>query len=959
MGRDGQIRFGDLWLDAKGQRLWRQGELVALTPKSFAVLCHLATNPDRLVGKEELLDAVWPDTHVTEAVLKVAVAELRKGLDDDPRNPRYIETVHRRGYRFIAELGAPAAVSATARGSNSLFVGRRRELEQLRAAWAKACQGERQIVFITGEAGIGKSTLIDALVRELEDSPTGPGIWLGRGQCIEQHGVAEPYGPLLQLLGDLARSDPQGRLVGTLRSRAPGWLAQLPGIGAAEERAELDRALAAGSRDRLQREICDALETVPAAAALLLVLEDLHWSDRSTLDAISMIAQRRGPARLLILATYRPVDAAILGHPVAELRRGLRAKRACEQLALGWLAPDDVERFITARLGGAPPGGLAEALAARTEGNPLFLVILLEHLLAAELLDRDGAGWELHVPIEQIGTTLPDDLRETIEHHIRGLSDESCRLLECASIAGRDFSVNQVAAMLETDAAAVATRCEALAAGGPLIAPSVRPRPAFDDSAAYRFVHSTYGSAFYRRIGSVRREACHARLAEWLAAHGGAASELGNHYRAARQYIQAADEWERAAERALASWANTEAENDYRCALEALAASGENNGRTGRELRLLLGLARAVGLRLGYSAPETVEILSRARSVGQSCSDPAELELALFGLTVAALVRSEISAAAVLADELFATTQAIASRSARARGEYMVGLSRYLRGEIALARDHLLRALENFDPQSQALSPIDSALMGGSFAALSDWHLGLPATASARSSRVLKLSDSSPNTHDRAMVQWMATHLQMRIGDPASTLVRALETERIAQAQSTPTYTGPTLVARGWALARQGRGEEGRTLAAEGLRIVRESDIRVGIPQHLGFYGEVLSACGAFAEARGAVEEALDVMGENSVDRPLLLAQLSELMASACEESGVVEATAREALDLARTRGTLSDELRVALTLARQLRRKDRAGEAYDLVAGIRARFCEGFDTPDLVEAASFLAPAS
>src|SRR5262245_58425846 len=193
------LRFHPFELDERQARLTRDGQPLAVAPKAFEVLCTLARSPGQLVRKDELLDAVWGHRHVSESVLKTIVSELRSVLGDDARQPRFIETASRRGYRFIAEL-QPAAAPASAASSalppaGSELIGRQAARQQLHAAWQAAAAGRRQLVWLTGEAGIGKTTLIEDVVAAL-----APHATVAYGQCVEQHGAGEPYLPILEAL---------------------------------------------------------------------------------------------------------------------------------------------------------------------------------------------------------------------------------------------------------------------------------------------------------------------------------------------------------------------------------------------------------------------------------------------------------------------------------------------------------------------------------------------------------------------------------------------------------------------------------------------------------------------------------------------------------------------------------------------------------------------------------------
>jgi DNA-binding winged helix-turn-helix (wHTH) protein len=222
--------FDAFQLDLHDERLWRGQEVIHLHPKTFAVLCCLVRQAGQLVTKDALLAAVWPETVVSESVVTVAVRELRRVLGDRMRTPRFIETVHGRGYRFIAPVSAPVASRESVavevpRLSRSLFfsrpphfVGRDAELIRLAQWWTTARQGIRQIGVIAGEPGIGKTALVVAFIAQVA---AGAELTVGHGQCVEPYGAGEPYLPVLEALGRLGRGPDGTRLVTVLRQYAP------------------------------------------------------------------------------------------------------------------------------------------------------------------------------------------------------------------------------------------------------------------------------------------------------------------------------------------------------------------------------------------------------------------------------------------------------------------------------------------------------------------------------------------------------------------------------------------------------------------------------------------------------------------------------------------------------------------------------------------------------------------
>lgn len=410
-------RFGPFHLDEAEARLIRDGQPLELAPRAFQVLCELLRCAGHLVTKDALLDAVWGHRHVNEAALKNIVSQLRQALDDDAREPLYIETVSRHGYRFIAPLhGDDSAVAPTG------LVGRGPALARLRTALQAAEAGQRQLVFVVGEAGIGKSSLIDHFVAGAPGS-----VLAAVGPCVEHFGSAEPYLPLLEALNSLCRSAAGPRVVELLRRVAPSWLLQLPWLLQADEARALQQATAGTAQERMLREFGELVDRLAEQQPLLLVLEDLHWSDPASIQLLAYLARRRGSSRLMIVGSFRPTEVILQEHPLAGLRRELKPRGLCVEIALEYLAETDLGELLAARMGTTPPEDFVRALHAHTLGLPLFVAAVLQELQAE-------GGRELP---ETLG--VPASITGVIEGQLARLSAEQRRLLGAASVAGLDF----------------------------------------------------------------------------------------------------------------------------------------------------------------------------------------------------------------------------------------------------------------------------------------------------------------------------------------------------------------------------------------------------------------------------------------------------------------------------------------------------------------------------------------
>ncbi|HET6892025.1 MAG TPA: winged helix-turn-helix domain-containing protein, partial [Pyrinomonadaceae bacterium] len=265
---ENRIIFDPFSLDLVNECLWRGSHVIRLRPKAFAVFSYLVGRPGQLVTKEELLNTIWPETFVSDAVLKVVIRQLREALDDDPKSPRFIETAHRRGYRFIGDITEraqvagrdpvirSAGVSDSLRAADSSLgvVGRDEALSRMRGWLEKMLSGQRQIVFVTGEAGIGKTALVDTFARRIASDR---GIRIGRGQCLERYGTNEAYLPVLDAIVRLCREE--GKVVDVLRAHAPMWLLQMPSLMSAADRELLSREVYGATRERMLREMGEAL----------------------------------------------------------------------------------------------------------------------------------------------------------------------------------------------------------------------------------------------------------------------------------------------------------------------------------------------------------------------------------------------------------------------------------------------------------------------------------------------------------------------------------------------------------------------------------------------------------------------------------------------------------------------------------------------------------------------------
>jgi DNA-binding winged helix-turn-helix (wHTH) protein/tetratricopeptide (TPR) repeat protein len=614
-----RLAFGDFWLDLTSERLWHHDEVAALTPKAFAVLRRLVEDRGQLVSKEELLRAGWAKTHVSDGVLKVIILEIRRALGDDPAAPSFIETVPRRGYRFIGPRARQANVAAAVDPRGAL-VGRDEVLAQLADRLASALAGHRQLVFVSGEAGIGKTSVLDAF---LARAASGPDLSIARGACFEHYGAAEAYLPVLEALGRLLREPGAERIIRVLRTHAPTWLVHLPWLKQRDER-EVSRDQSLGmTNQRMLREMAEALEALSAVTPVLLVLEDLHWSDHSTLDLLAMLGRRQEAAHLLVVGSYRPVEAIMAAHPLRALVQELRVRGQCEEMALAFLREPDVTAYLAQRFGGhAFPAELARAVHQRTDGNPLFMVRVVDELVALRVLEPMDDRWRLKSPIGEIARVVPDSLRALVERQIDRLPSETQRLLEAASVLGTEFTSGSLAAGLDLQSSSIEERCDELVRQGQFLsAAPLFVRPDSTQVARYRFTHSLYPHAIAERVPAGRRLRLHQRVAEWLEHTYGAqaaamASPLAWHFEGAGNHRRAIHYLVLAAENAAARFAYADAIRVLEQA-RSLVRHLPVDARSGLEVELLQRIGDAhYGRGAWTECAEAYEAAARAAETG-------------------------------------------------------------------------------------------------------------------------------------------------------------------------------------------------------------------------------------------------------------------------------------------------------------------------------------------------------
>lgn len=983
-------RPGTPRVDAANQCIWWGERRVDLVPKAFLVLCRLMQQPNQIVAKNDLLDAAWPDTHVTDSVLKVAINQLRDALGDDPQAPRFIETVHRRGYRWI---GGPSASETAPQASNParersplgegpagsqpefdrddpapgpLFVGREAPLAQLAQALARAAVGRRQIVFVTGEPGIGKTTLLDELVRLLR-SPDTPGnsppCLVAHGQCVDGYGTSDAYMPLLQALTQLCRPPTSGEIVLSLRRLAPTWLVQLPQVLSAGEQDDLRRALAGSSGERMLHELVSFVEALATDRTLVLVLEDLHWSDHATVGALAALAARREPARLLVVASYRPADAIAQRHPITRLKHELSAKRQCTELALPGLDPDAVAAHLAGRFPNHRlPIELAAQLQAQTAGNPLFMLNALEDFVQRGWLSEHDGVWRCTVDLAVLADAIPDGTREMIGFRLQQLAAADRELLATASVIGPSFATQALADVLGREPSDVEIDCMRLARVGQFIddgQPITWPDRSTGTQHGFR--HALYQQVLYMHVTPTRLQRLHRRVAECLETRFGnqaatIASQLALHFERGGDGRRAIYHRLNAATMALDRYAYDQAIEHLRSGLDIVTDVPAGEERDAYELAIQARLLGSVLATRGAASPQVSHVIERVRALSTRGPTTPELlqALAVLGTHYAACgdmraargVCEELVERAETTDHFFATiARGLLGFCELKQGEIQSGVAK-LEGSISL-------------PDLASMVPLDPGTIATVDAALGHHVLGHPQRARQLTEAALDRAETTKHPPTLRHVIVSVLRIGMLLDNDA--LVRQCAARLASLSEHFPHWEH-ALTEFAYGLLDAKAGNEA---GIDRMQRARQHIFDAGSHSFQSLYAAMAAIAslhvGRYEEADSLLTAGLTIVettGERWHEAELhrlrgevRLARAAQQRRSTTKWQELVDDAAacfHRALDVARAHAAQWWRLRAAISLARLYRDLDRAADARELLRGAYEAFEERDGLPDL-----------
>jgi DNA-binding winged helix-turn-helix (wHTH) protein len=934
-------------LDLDAERLWRDGKEVPLRRKPFAILRYLVQNPQRLVTHAEIIDAVWGKVAMSESLLRTHVHDLRNALGEG-----IVETVLGRGYRFVAEIDHAYAEDGASNGPRepstiaSRIVGREREIDALQAALRSARDQRRTTVFVSGEAGVGKTTLVDAFLE------TAGASLVGRGACVEQYGTGQAFLPVLDAIGALCRGRGGTRAIDVLSEHAPTWLSQMPGLVRGARFAELQRRASGASQVRSLRELAEALDALSAPEPVVLVFDDLHWTDPSTAALLAFLASRREPARVLIVATYRSGEVP-RGHPVAKITGELVAHRQASTIALDGLGLESVDAYLTKRFPRHRlPPALGATLHQSTGGNPLFITTLVDDLEAQGLLrERDGE-WELATSVQDVAARRPDSIRRLIDTQIDRLPAAEQRIIEVAAVAGMTFTAGVVAHALDADADGVDSACESLANERRLLHyVDTETWPDGTIQSRYAFGHSLFQHAALMRSTSATVRAWHRKIGERLETgyaqrEEEVAAELAVHFdrgqvpaKAARYHLAAGD-------RAGRRYGLHESVAHYERVRALIEGLPDGRERHTLEMRAALGLGWQLYQREGLPVV-AMPLLEKARELAAGLGDEASLADALIRLEMLSLARGDSRKASEHA-RAAAPLLELLPDLLRPLAKELEAFTTLIRGDVKDACRRfeaigIFRVAEETAAPEPAVPRIAAMAWGG----YALWLAGKPdeAIASMRRGYEAASALNDPLECAALLSDWATLHAWRR--EPAKAKELAQRSLDVAGQGAFGLWARRADLVLRWAEA-----ELGAPLCDERRELVKT-------PWEGVWHGQTMASVllAAIYARSGRANKALEVLAEalasieTSEERwlePELHRLRGELLQS--KDAAEAERSIAAALEIARQQSSASLELRAALSLhaISTGAKKERAREH---VARALSRITGGSDAPDVVEA--------
>lgn len=668
----------------------------------------------------EMLTArrAFPGPDMVAMVQQIAVLDPPRPSALAPLVPLDVEAIVLRALakdraRRYGSAGEMAAALRTAHGSRAvaeptpsrrgddgaLVVGRDAELARLTALVERASGGVGRLAVVLAEAGVGKSALVSALARRA--TGIAPGAFVACGRCVEQLGPGEAYLPLFEALDDLLTGPSSAIVRDALFTAAPTWALQLR-LARTSMVGELERDSLGATKERMLRELGDAIAALAERAPVLLVVEDAHWADPSSVDALRHLANRLDRQRVVVVVTVREAESRTA--PIHRTIAEWRARGAVEEVRLGELADVDVARWIDARF--TPNDfdtiAVARAVHARTEGHALFVAATLDRLVTQGRITRDGRGWHANVR-DAADVGVPDALRDLLRAKLDALDAEDAKRLAHGSVQGIEVDALVLADVLGEDAVDVDEHLARIARTTRLVRQSGETEhPDGSLATRWRFAHALYRDVLYGDLAAQRRALLHRQTGDALLARRGGdaratAGELALHFEQGRDFGRAATHLVQAGENAMALFASVEAEQYFTRAIACVERLADQD----RSSKLVaIRKQRAVARTAMSRYDAAIDDLERALLIARTSGDAALEGAAHVALADVMITAHRIDEAAPHVEEALAIADRAALEPLREDALAIRALERLVVGAL----DECRAALDALaDPQPLAL----------------------------------------------------------------------------------------------------------------------------------------------------------------------------------------------------------------------------------------------------------------
>lgn len=963
-----QLFFGRFRFDPTNECLWRGNKEIRLHPKAFLLLRHLLDRRGHMVTKESLLETIWPAVNVGEAVLSVYVAEIRKALGEDPKKPAFIETLHRRGYRFIAPvtIDRDPGRSQSAAGSEALkrpiireaatsigaepIIGREKDLSFLLEKLAASLHGTGSVVFITGSAGIGKTRL----VRELRQHAVRCGCqWFG-GK-YEKSGNP-PYSAWVEVLkGYLQQKDatPLRVLKGFHTEQLASIVPELmPRAHSTSSIALQDAAIA---RTGLLEAWTRLFIQISSEAPLVLFVDDVQWA--GSLELLHHLASNTGNQRILVLVAYR--DDELKTKPsLWKTLLAMNRERLFHPLSLEPLGREEVGQLIYQRVKETIAPHLVDVVYQRSGGNPFFIEEVLRLLQERKLVGLTEAGFDL---TGSASLEMPESVKTVINERVESLGKNAVELLRMASAIGREFPLQllqQFAGAEEEELINIIDRCEAINL--------VHSNRGFGDEK-YVFTHDLLQEALYETVGPARRRRYHFRIAQiieklydlrlqdWYEA-------LAYHYRAANESEKAVIYAHRAGAKAVAHFAYREAVLYFEQALGALEhlPEGRHKLEQGITIRIDLGPALiAIG---SYLAPEVEENYTEAGKLCEQLGDDSRLFPVLWTLSRIRHWRGELPAARQLAEKLLSLARREQDSLQLMEAYHTLWAISLDMGELPSAKDYAEQGFMLYDrgrhgEPGSVYGGHDTGVCSRIHAAKAVWLLGYPDQALQRIEGALIMATELSHPYTLWLALTAAVWMHQHRGESQGAQGALEKLLALASEQEHRRWMRAATFLQGWLLVeREDQWERG--LAQ--MRQV-EGEVAIEARQQTYYAALMAQAClkgGQSEEAYSVLNKALGTASDTGVSYyEAELHRIAGEVLLSCSASSQEEAETRfrRAIDLSREQRAKSLELRAVMSLSALWQTQGKRDEAREMLQAVYDWFTEGFDTADLKRANKLL----